>query len=109
MRRKPREPFTYVLRADREQADPPRFIIRPPTQRAWAEVVDAGAGAQGILFEAVARFVEALENHADAALFGKPNTDTRRSYLDEYLALDVTRELGNAIADTLLTETDRKN
>ena len=109
MRRKPREPFAYVLQADRERENPPRFIVTPPTSRTWAEVVDEGRGTQGILLDAVARFVAALENHPDAAAFGKADSAERRQYLDDCMAVDVVRELGNAIADTLLTDTDRKN
>lgn len=109
LRRKPRTPFPYVLEQDREleQAEQPRFIIKPPSGQEWAEICDAG-GNGTILFESVRRCVERLDNHEDAGAFGAAGSAERQAYLDE-LDVQVLRELGNAVANTMLAETDRKN
>ena len=110
LRRLPREPFPYVLEADREkpEAERPRFIIRPPSRREWAAIVDAAPGNNSALFEAAAQCIERVENHPDSGAFGAPNTDARRLYLDD-VSTEVIRELGNQVALTQLKEPERKN
>lgn len=110
LRRLSREPFPYVLRADRAlpEVEQPRFVIRPPSRRVWASLVDGARGNNEALFEAAARCIDRLENHPDAAAFGAPDTEPRRAYLDD-VDVAVISELGNAVAATMLSETDRKN
>lgn len=111
LRRKPRTPFPYVLVEDRERKEDEhaRFIIAPPTERQWAEVVDDAPGNAAVLSEAVIRFVDRLENHPDAEAFGAAGSKERRAFVDECMGLERIRELGNAVADTMLSERERKN
>jgi hypothetical protein len=109
-RRKPRTPYPYVLQADRElpEGDRPRFIIVPPTDRVWADLMDAASGNHGVLLDAVITCVDRLENDPEATEFGTAGSEARKTYVDE-MDITVIRELGNEIAGTLLSETDRKN
>ena len=103
MRRKPRTPFAYTLKDGSAT-----FTLHPPTQGEWADIVDESAGNMHTMIELVVRCVERVEGE-EAAAFGAANSAERRKYVDEVLAVDTLRELGNAIADSLLSETDRKN
>lgn len=109
-RRKPRDPFPYVLAADRAlpEVEQPRFVIAPPSSRIWTEIIDGSLGSNGALLDAVIRCVDRLENDPDAGAFGRPGSEERKAYVDE-MDIVVIRELGTAVAETLLSETDRKN
>lgn len=109
LRRPARAPFPYVLEADRSlpTAEQPRWIVRPPTGREYAEICDQGGNAT-VLVECVVRCVEQLENHPDTAAFGRPQSAEREAFVDQ-LDVQVIRELGNAVANTMLSEGDRKN
>jgi hypothetical protein len=111
IRRKSRTPFPFVLVRHRAlpEGEQPRFTIVPPTERAWARLIDEGVGPESILAEAVILFVEKLENDPDGAAFGAAGSKERVAFVDESLGADVIRELGNAVADTMLAESDRKN
>jgi hypothetical protein len=104
IRRKPTGPFSYKLKDGSAQ-----FVLSPPTQLAWAEVLDEAEGINGVMRLSVIRFVERLEEHEDGAAFGAAGSKERETYVDTCLSLEVMRELGEEIAGTLLSETDRGN
>lgn len=110
LRRKPRTPFPYVLKADRDkpEAEQPRFIIAPPKSGEWNQMLDDCGGGNAALYEGIKRFVVRLEQHEDAEAFGAAGTPEREAFMDE-LDQRVVTELGNAVAETLLSEDDRKN
>lgn len=103
IRRKPLAPFPFTLK------DGSRFIVTPPTQQAWAEVLDEAPGTNSVARLAVIRFVDRLEDHADSAAFGAARSKEREAFVDQHLDIETLRELGNAVAETLLTEQDRGN
>ena len=110
IRGKPRTPFPYVLEADRSlpAEEQPRWILRPPKRREWADITDNASGRNGILIDAVVQCVERLENHAVEKDFGAPGSKERVAFVDD-MDMTVIYEIGNAVAETLLAETDQKN